>query len=46
MASSELQERINAEAKPVSDEEDKEILDGLKAEHEAMEELLGTENKE
>lgn len=46
VASSELQERINAEAKPVSDEEDKEILNGLKAEHEAMEELLGTENKE
>lgn len=45
VAAGELQERMNAEVKPLSDEEDAEVLSQLKAEHEMME-TLGEELKE
>ena len=45
VAAGELQKRMNAEVKPLSDEEDAEVLSQLKAEHEMME-TLGEELKE
>ena len=46
VAADEFSKRMNSDAEQISEEEDQEIITNLKAEHEALEELMSSEEKE